>query len=169
MKTQMKTYKLMGFLNSCPDFFSKGNGERLSLRQELLPQKITLTATKIPRSKHPAACRVLRLQRPLHGRQASHMVETLKASSVLVKMDHIRCTVVVVQGDPAHHKMLSCIALYSVAVEHLACQVTCFQMVKSSYLSPVRKENGKWRMLSGRLFHIVNLCVCLRVSIMESV
>jgi hypothetical protein len=37
---------MMGFLNSCPDFFSKGNGERLSLRQELLPQKIMLTATK---------------------------------------------------------------------------------------------------------------------------
>jgi hypothetical protein len=36
----------MGFLNSCPVFFSKGNGERLSLRQELLPQKIMLTATK---------------------------------------------------------------------------------------------------------------------------
>jgi hypothetical protein len=36
----------MGFLNLCPDFFSKVNGERLSLRQELLPQKIIFTATK---------------------------------------------------------------------------------------------------------------------------
>ena len=36
----------MGLLNSCPDFFSKGNGEKLSLRQPLLPQKIMLTATK---------------------------------------------------------------------------------------------------------------------------
>jgi hypothetical protein len=97
------------------------------------------------------------------------MVERLKASRVLVKMDHIRCTVVVVKRDPTHLKMLSCSAPYSVAVEHLACQVMCFRMVKSSYLSPARKENGKWRMLSGRLFHIVNLCVCLPVSIMESV
>jgi len=36
----------MGFLNSCPDFFSKGNEETLSLRRELLPQKIMLTTTK---------------------------------------------------------------------------------------------------------------------------
>jgi hypothetical protein len=36
----------MGFLNLCPDFFNKGNGEGLSLREELLPQKIMLTATK---------------------------------------------------------------------------------------------------------------------------
>jgi hypothetical protein len=36
----------MGFLNSYPNFFSKGNGERLSLRQGGLPQKIMLTAAK---------------------------------------------------------------------------------------------------------------------------
>jgi hypothetical protein len=38
--------KLMESLNSCPDFFRKGSGERLFLRHELLHQKMMLMTRK---------------------------------------------------------------------------------------------------------------------------